>query len=265
MARSGISFQKYQGTGNDFVIFDGRDGFLGERGGVERRELAQRVCDRHFGIGSDGMIILEQDQDVDFYMDFYNPDGSQSFCGNGSRCAVAYYNSLRPGLPQLRFRAIDGIHSAESTGDGVIIHMRNVAGREQHGEDSLLHTGSPHYLIGLSADPGVDMIHRAREVRFGETFAREGVNVNFIWPDGDKLCMRTYERGVEDETLSCGTGVTAAALESNLRFGYTSPVTVITKGGALKVHFEPTSETSWENIKLEGPAHFVFTGEWPHL
>ena len=262
MAAKEILFYKYHGTGNDFVLIDGRDGFPGERGSAERASLAQSICDRHFGVGSDGLIILENEEGMDFYMDFYNPDGSQSFCGNGSRCATQFFRDLGGTSDQPQFKAIDGIHRATFTTLGVKVNMRDVQGRESIQNDSLINTGSPHYIVAFEEEPGEDWIDLARSIRYSERFKAQGVNVNFTWPNEQGLCMRTYERGVEDETLSCGTGVTAAALDASLRYGMDSPLKVLTRGGELRVHFEREGETSWKSIWLEGAAVFVFKGYW---
>jgi len=257
-----ISFAKWQGTGNDFIVVDDRSG----RFPAADPALVRHLCDRHFGIGSDGLILVRMPQAAGtaYHMEFFNPDGSRSFCGNGSRCAYAFYSALLPqGKPpdQLKFTAIDGEHTASAVQDQVNIGMRDVTGIERLSADmDLIHTGSPHLLVWVDDPEGLDILPAAHVHRYSDRFKREGVNVNFVrWKNG-QLEMRTYERGVENETLSCGTGVTAAALGAMARGLVRRSCPVRTRGGELRVDAEPWGE-GFRAIILAGPATHVFNGE----
>lgn len=257
-----MTFSKYHGTGNDFILMDGRAADFK----LDTQEIV-RLCDRHFGIGSDGLIILRNHATEDFYMDFYNPDGSQSFCGNGSRCAVAFARSLGVVTNHGVFAAIDGnhpfvVHESMMTGALEIrIHMREVSGIEHAGADCIVQTGSPHYIVPVSDLEQLDIVPAAHAIRYGERFKQQGINVNFVRYGTGELWMRTYERGVEAETLSCGTGVTAAALSLAERDADVNSIEVHTRGGSLQVKFERTAEGGFEDVWLCGPAEWVFTGE----
>lgn len=250
-----LPFFKYQGTGNDFILADNRTGNLAIS--VEQIVL---LCDRKFGIGSDGLILLQQDAIEDFYMNFYNPDGSQSFCGNGSRCAVACARKLGMVSNHGIFGAIDGAHPFVVNGDEIAIHMRDVDHVEWNGNECVLHTGSPHFIVENAQPDAVDIVKEGRAIRYSERFKGEGINVNFVRMGDAELWMRTYERGVENETLSCGTGVTAAALSLATRQPNVREVKVHTRGGDLKVKLEPTTEGGYQDIWLCGPAQLVFQG-----
>ncbi|GAB4256462.1 MAG: diaminopimelate epimerase [Vicingaceae bacterium] len=254
-----IPFYKYQGTGNDFVVIDNRNSFFPKND----LQLIQFLCTRKKGIGSDGLILIENHSKADFNMIFYNPDGSKSFCGNGSRCAVhfAKYLQLFDGN-SCYFESNDGFHHATIDGDLVKLKMHDVDAIEKGDDYYFIHTGSPHYIIETENLDGLDIIENAHKIRYNERFKAEGTNVNFIAiEDKNNVKIRTYERGVEDETLSCGTGVTAVALSvaDKLKLE-TSPITVHAKGGILKVYFEPTNN-GFKNIWLEGLAKRVFKGE----
>jgi diaminopimelate epimerase len=257
-----IAFTKYHGTGNDFIMIDGREGDFR----LEKNEIV-RLCDRHFGIGSDGLIIIRNHASEDFYMDFYNPDVSQSFCGNGSRCAVAFARSLGVVSNHGVFAAIDGnhpfvVHESMLTGAMEIqVRMRDVSTIESVGNDCIIQTGSPHYIVPFENLDQLDIVSSAHAIRYNDRFKAEGINVNFVRYGSGELWMRTYERGVEAETLSCGTGVTAAALSLAIRNQSLTTVDVHTKGGALRVKFERTSSGGFEDIWLCGPAEIVFSGE----
>jgi diaminopimelate epimerase len=255
-----LPFSKYHGTGNDFILLDGFTFPIGPD--VDRAAVARRWCHRHFGIGADGLIIVEPDENCDFRMDFYNPDGSQSFCGNGSRCAVKYFADVGNLSMQFLFSAIDGVHQAALFGDVVSIKMSDVAVPESVGDVTILDTGSPHFIRFQDQVDYLDMLSLGRAVRYSEPFAEAGINVNAVCRAGDAIAMRTYERGVEDETLSCGTGVTAAALAAHLKWQMPSGMAVKTRGGMLNVHFEEM-DGFFRNIWLSGPAEFVFNGEIP--
>ncbi|MCE7993892.1 MAG: diaminopimelate epimerase [Roseivirga sp.] len=250
-----IQFQKYQGTGNDFVMIDNRNSVF------DRNDLktVEKLCDRKFGIGADGVILIGNDTDSDFEMVYFNPDGSQSLCGNGSRCAVMFAHSLGIIAEKTRFLAIDGIHEAEIKNDQVHLLMHDVNDFQEYEKDFVIDTGSPHYIRYVSSVQEVDPIETGRSIRYSETYKAEGINVNFVEQiDDNHVAIRTYERGVEGETLSCGTGCAAAALSLGLK-GAASPVTLEAMGGRLQVAFEQEGNT-FKNIYLIGPAKMVFEG-----
>jgi diaminopimelate epimerase len=250
-----ITFFKYQGTGNDFIMVNAVDK------GITLEPLQiQRLCDRKFGIGADGIILIKTDVKTDFYVDYYNPDGSQSFCGNGSRCAVAFAfaENVFEGKT-CSFNAIDGTHTGEVLDiDNIEISMRDVEGIEEVDGDFVLDTGSPHFVRRCNALKELDIITEARKVRYNQRFSEQGINVNFISQNESEIHMRTYERGVEDETLSCGTGVTAVALSSVYEDGVYARK-IITKGGDLMVNFKKSGDL-FQTIRLQGAAKFVFSG-----
>lgn len=252
-----MKFDKYQGTGNDFVIIDDRAHVF-----PREKQVISKICDRKFGIGSDGLILIDNSSEADFEMVFYNPDGSMSFCGNGSRCAVAYAYDHNIVGRTCSFKAIDGIHSAELTENGVRISIRDVSEAQQFGNDLFLNTGSPHYLVFKDSLELPEFYSEARRIRYSDDFESiNGTNVNFITPSENGIAVRTYERGVENETLSCGSGVTACALGAVLKgLAVQSPLQVNTLGGSLYVYFNRRGE-SFSEVYLEGKAEKVFTGE----
>jgi diaminopimelate epimerase len=224
----------------------------------------QRLCHRRFGIGADGLIRINRHCDLDFEVDYFNADGSKSFCGNGARCAVAFAKSIGIEQSTYRFLAIDGEHIANFS-DGLIhLKMNDVDTIDPLEDDFILHTGSPHYIHFISDCVTFDVVAYGKSIRYSDRFKQEGINVNAVEVLADNaLKMKTYERGVEDETLSCGTGVTAAALTwatQNEILGK-SIIYVETMGGKLQVSFERTNR-GFENIWLIGPAEFVYTGQW---
>lgn len=253
-----LSFSKYQGAGNDFIVIDNRSKRI-----TLTQDQIQFLCDRHFGIGSDGLILIENgsQKKAEFDMIFYNPDGSQSLCGNGSRCAVhfAYTHAIVQGKSV--FNAYDGLHHAAVMENEISISMGDVSEIEKISDDQYyLNTGSPHYIS--FEWPGDDVFFdKALSIRHDHRFAPGGVNVNFVKVIGsNSIEMRTFERGVENETLSCGTGVTAAAIAFAARNSIESFVNVKTKGGNLKVDFVRKGSQYFSNILLTGPAQFVFSG-----
>lgn len=252
-------FYKYQGTGNDFVMIDNRHlGF--DKKDAKRIAL---LCDRRFGIGADGLILLEPHKTADFRMVYFNADGREgSMCGNGGRCVVAFAKYLGVITEEAYFEAADGMHRAVIEEDVVRLQMQNVAYVEKHGSHVYLDTGSPHH-VQLHADlETLNVKEAGAQIRYGQAYHPDGSNVNFVTKVTDTVFLvRTYERGVEDETLSCGTGVTAVALAMH-HIGETPEceVTLNTKGGALKVIFEKDGP-GYKNIWLIGPAVQVFKGE----
>lgn len=251
-----MTFHKYQGTGNDFIMIDGREKIPS----WTQAEIA-KFCHRRFGIGADGLIILAHAEGYDFRMIYYNSDGREStMCGNGGRCIARFAHDLGLGS-QFRFLAIDGPHLAEVSDASVRLQMSDVPEVEKRGQDYFVNTGSPHHVQFHPQPEALDILKAARAIRYAEPYEKEGVNVNFIKGEGQQWQMRTYERGVEDETYSCGTGVTAAALVAHFSGRAQSPVQMQTRGGSLSLSFEHHPQKGYYNIWLEGPALKVFEGQ----
>lgn len=259
-----ISFHKYQGTGNDFIILDVR-----ESDWIPAKEQVAFLCDRKFGIGADGLMLFLKSHDSHFSMKYFNSDGREStMCGNGGRCITSF--ACRAGIIEkmARFTAVDGEHYGEvlnSEGNVQIIRLKMkdvILTRKDSKSPVILDTGSPHYVVFVEDAESLDLITEARKIRYSEKFHHEGINVDFAQRTGDnKLYVRSYERGVENETLSCGTGVTAAAIAAD----YLSPshkkiYRIKTRGGSLTVSFIPDRD-HYSDIWLEGPATFVYQGE----
>ena len=261
-----ILFHKYEGAGNDFVLLDGR-GALPELS----PEFVALLCNRRFGIGADGLMVVESADGYDFRMRYFNADGYEgTMCGNGGRCITLYAHLLGIGGNVKRFVACDGEHSAEIlSGDGtagrVRLLMSDPSAIKPYGEGVLLNTGSPHYVEIREDIALADMEVEGAAIRYSEPLASQGgANVNFIEPLGEgELSIRTYERGVEAETLACGTGATAAALvAATTLFPDSDHIELTAPGGELEVDFERTEGGSFRNVRLTGPARLVFIGEW---
>jgi diaminopimelate epimerase len=252
-----ISFSKYQGTGNDFVVLDNRDGAYD---GLTLGQVAF-LCDRKFGIGSDGLMMLENADGFDFKMRYYNADGQEgSMCGNGGRCLVQFAHDIGIVKQSYQFTASDGPHEAIILDNGLIkLKMQDVHGVEVHGTDKILNTGSPHFIQYVDGVKEVDVFQQGRNIRYSESFKEAGINVNFVERVGNGIKIRTYERGVENETLSCGTGATAAALASSEKLG-PQLTNVEVEGGVLQIEFDRVGEQEFNNIWLIGPAQFVYAG-----
>jgi diaminopimelate epimerase len=253
-----IAFDKYQGTGNDFIVLDNREGLMD---GIEA-DLIGRLCHRKFGIGSDGLMLIQHHRDADFEMVFYNPDGSKSLCGNGSRCAVAYAKRLNMASGQGRFMTTDGMHAYHILPKGqVAIQMHNVSMPLTINGHPFLDTGSPHLVVAVEDVDAVEVVEEGRKLRNNDKFKHMGgTNVNFVAAmDGDSFGVRTYERGVENETLSCGTGVTAVALVLAASGQSKSPVVIHTHGGVLEVSFS-MNDFGFGDVWLQGSAQHVFSG-----
>lgn len=252
-----ITFHKYQATGNDFIVIDNRENIFPK----ENLSLVEKLCHRKFGIGSDGLILIEEHSEVDFNMVFFNPDGSQSLCGNGSRCAVNFARSI--GMitdTETNFMAYDGLHSATIADDLVNLSMNNVQNVSQSADGIFVDTGSPHFVKFVEDVHEVEIIPEGSVIRYSETYKPAGTNVNFVQQLGDhQIFVRTYERGVENETFSCGTGVTGAAIAAST-LGIKTPIEVTTKGGELTVNYTRKENGSFENIWLCGPAKMVYAG-----
>lgn len=254
-----IPFYKYQGAGNDFVIIDQREHKYIER---SDQALIEQLCRRRFGIGADGLMLLQLHPDYDFEMIYFNADGRESsMCGNGGRCISALAHRLGMFDKRCRFLAIDGEHEAVLTRPAWIdLKMADIASVEQGADYYYLNTGSPHYVSFTDTLDAIDVVQQGRAIRYSDRFREQGTNVNFVQVEGDGIAVATYERGVEDETLSCGTGVTAAAVAHHLRHpDHPTQVQVRAKGGALEVRFQPRSE-GFTEVWLGGPAAFVFEG-----
>ncbi len=253
-----MHFSKWHGAGNDFILVDDRQGQLPE----DAAGLAVRLCDRHLGIGSDGLILLRQPHqaDTDYHMEFLNPDGSRSFCGNGSRCAYAFRSKQDGERGTARFTAIDGVHNARWAGKEVEVSMRDVQGVERVDDEAyLLDTGSPHLVVRVPDPARVDIVPEAHRYRYNARFATAGVNVNFVRWHAGRVEMRTYERGVEAETLSCGTGVTAAGLWAMAQGLATGVCEVQAPGGLLHVRATRHPDR-FTQVLLQGPVQEVFQG-----
>lgn len=262
-----IHFFKYQATGNDFVLIDNRSGKYSFS-----PDQIRRICDRRFGVGADGLMLIEKHPSAHFNLQYYNSDGSESLCGNGSRAAVNMAASLGMVNGKARFEAYDGLHDAEIK-DGIVrLKMNNVREVVKSGDDYFINTGSPHIIRFVRNVKDYPVYEEGRKIRYSESFAPGGTNANFVEIQGDNtIFVRTYERGVENETLSCGTGVTAAALAASLHH-LQSPVSVRTLGGDLKVEFKSSQTPGksdqqtrqsdmFEDIYLIGPAKLVFEGD----
>ncbi len=251
-----IRFKKYQGTGNDFVMIDDRGGEFP----AENYKLVARLCHRRFGIGADGLILVRAHPDCDFEMRYYNADGQPgSMCGNGGRCAVMFARQLGIFKNSCRFMASDGLHRGQIQNGKVRLQMQDVASVQCHDGYFFADTGSPHYVAFVDDVDTFPVVEQGRKIRQQPAFAPGGTNVNFVTRRADLLDVRTYERGVEDETWACGTGATAVALVAALQNSQ-SPVMLKVKGGQLQVAFERQGK-AFKNIYLTGPATHVFSGE----
>jgi diaminopimelate epimerase len=254
-----LVFEKYQGTGNDFIILDNRDG---QYSVLQQHQIAF-LCDRKFGIGADGLMLMNASVDYDFEMVYYNADGkTSSMCGNGGRCMVQF--AARHGIHRYtyRFIAVDGMHEAEIAQNGQIrLKMQDVHQVAYHAHHMILDTGSPHLVQFVQHLHDVDVFESGRNIRYSDAFRENGINVNFAEEMSDGVVhARTYERGVEDETLSCGTGVTAVALMAAHNEKAFNQVLVKTPGGTLSVEFTKHSDQHFTDIWLCGPAEQVFSG-----
>jgi len=254
-------FYKYQGTGNDFILADNRGQAYS---GLTTAQI-NYLCNRRFGIGADGLMLLNTLEGYDFEMKYYNADGKEgSMCGNGGRCITKFAYHLGIHRETYHFLASDGPHEAEIDIEGIVsLKMKDVDHiRKFHG-DFILNTGSPHYIRLVKEVMDLDVYKKGHEIRYSRDFAEEGINVNFVeqQENSNKIRVRTYERGVEDETYSCGTGVTAAALMSYHNENGFNDIEVTTLGGNLTVEFERSDNDTYHNIWLCGPAERVFEGQ----
>ena len=254
-----FDFFKYHGTGNDFILLRDMDSEFP----ADDVERIRQLCERRFGIGGDGLILIRPHEEMDFRMVYFNADGKEgTMCGNGGRCAVAFAHKMGLCGRSVTFEAIDGTHVAKVLApDHIQLKMqsvRNIDIRQDHYE---LDTGSPHYVTFVNNVEERDVYRLGREIRLSNAFRAEGINVNFVEHSKDRLFVRTYERGVENETYSCGTGVVASAICAALRdSSERDEYNVRTKGGDLRVSFRRERENKFKNVILEGPAVFTFKG-----
>lgn len=260
-----LKFYKYQGTGNDFILFDNRDNRIDKNASA----WVAKICDRRFGVGADGVILLEKKPGYDFKMVYFNSDGRESsMCGNGGRCIVNFAHQLGIEKEYYKFLAVDGEHEAYVNKNTVFLKMHNVDVAKNGADYWELNTGSPHYVKFVSDLKSIDVKLEGSRIRNSDDYSSEGINVNFLQEKEGTLLIRTYERGVEDETFSCGTGVTAAAisytLENNLEAG-THLISLETLGGTLQVRLVKHAEGTFTDIWLIGPGTFVYEGmiEYP--
>jgi diaminopimelate epimerase len=255
-----FSFEKYHGAGNDFILIDNTKGsFHGDQ------KTIAKLCHRHFGIGADGLILLQSHPDFDFEMIYYNADGNiGSMCGNGGRCAVIFANKLNMIKDEGVFLATDGVHHAKiDEGGEVNLSMNPVHAIAKVENAFVMNTGSPHYVTFVDSVNELDVISEGKKIRNNDTYRAEGINVNFAKITDAGILMRTYERGVEDETFSCGTGTIAAAIAASVKLDdhkKEQSVFVQALGGDLTVSFTRESADHFTNVFLKGPVGFVFAG-----
>ncbi len=253
-----MKFYKYQGTGNDFVLLDNRK----QEYSLTTAQI-KHICDRHFGVGADGLMLLENEDGYDFKMVYYNSDGNEStMCGNGGRCISAFAKKLGLVSTDAKFMAIDGEHAAYFEDEIVSLKMNDVQSIKVNETYFQLNTGSPHYVHFTEYVDELDVKKEGKLIRYSPMFKEEGINVNFVEKLNEhKIFVRTYERGVEDETLSCGTGVTASAISLIHDKKGSHEINIETLGGKLSVKLENINGQTFENIWLKGKAEFVFEGE----
>ncbi len=256
-----IPFEKYHGAGNDFILIDNRDGHF-----PKQQLIIANLCHRRYGIGADGLILIEDHRSDDFEMLYYNADGNLgSMCGNGGRCAVIF--AKKSGLfdQEAVFVAYDGVHKATLTGENQVkLSMADVVAIEMDGLDYILNTGSPHFVRFVRDVSIIDVMTEGRKIRYNATYREKGINVNFASMASGICSMRTYERGVEEETLSCGTGTVAVAIAASIHLNQQEKMQeyiLHAPGGVLKVYFSRLSGNHFSNIYLEGPVQHVFSGE----
>lgn len=250
-------FYKYHGAGNDFILLDDRD----EQWPTDHNELARRLCQRRYGIGADGLVVLTNATEGDFGVNYYNADGTTALCGNGLRCAVHLAHTLGIIGHETTFSATDGLHRAHIAPEGIACSMAPVAQLVPYANGLCIDTGTPHYVEEVANVANFDVITAGRKVRYATQFQPNGINATFVTNKGTgELVARTYERGVEGETQACGTGAVAAALFVAQQASQAAPITVHMPGGKLQVRFTHHPHGGFENIYLQGPAVQVFAG-----
>jgi diaminopimelate epimerase len=255
-----IHFYKYQGAGNDFVIIDNRDLHFDSH----NVQLVSFLCDRRFGVGADGLMLLEIDPQSEFRMRYYNSDGREaSMCGNGGRCIAAFavHQQIVKDAKHFTFNAVDGLHEASYNSGIVSLKMVDVDTVERTNGAFYMNTGSPHHVVMVDDTNNIDVYNEGKRIRYSDTYSPQGTNVNFVSiDDTNQITVRTYERGVEDETLACGTGVVASAISASLTNG-ADRFNVNVRGGKLEVRFKKVTDTLFQDVYLIGPGTFVFKGE----
>ncbi|MDP2088970.1 MAG: diaminopimelate epimerase [Flavobacteriaceae bacterium] len=254
-----IAFQKYQGAGNDFIIIDNREDLFPKNA----PQLIEKLCDRKFGIGADGLILLEKSTEFDFKMIYFNSDGNEStMCGNGGRCIVAFAHKVGLFDKETAFEAIDGKHFATIEGKDVKLQMIDIQNVQHHQDHYFVNSGSPHHIILTTHINLCNVVSEGRKIRNGAPYFEQGSNVNFVEKVTENhFKIRTYERGVEDETLACGTGATAVAVAMyDAKMTDNTSLIMETLGGKLAVSFQKENN-QYTNVFLKGPATFVFNGE----
>jgi len=255
-----MNFFKYEGAGNDFIMIDNRN----ESFEAGNNDLVAEMCSRKTGIGADGLLLLENHSDYDFKMRYYNADGSETeMCGNGARCIVLFANFLGIIGGKTNFMAGDGSHEAYIEGSHVRLKIRDIDKIQEEENFYLINTGVPHYVCFTEDLNNIDVYKEGRKIRYSQEFNKIGINVNFVSIDENKISVRTYERGVENETLACGTGIVASSIITSIHTGRKyNNFTVLAKGGILEVSFDPKENNIFKNIWLKGPARFVYKGEY---
>ncbi len=256
-----INFTKYHGTGNDFILIDNR------KNQVSLSEvLIKNLCDRHFGIGADGLIILKKSEHYDFEMQYFNSDGKEgTMCGNGARCVIFFARQLGIIPNKTVFTAIDGLHEGQILNinkDEAIakIRINDISKIEKIENAYFIDTGSPHYILFSDNIKNINIKKEGKKIRYSKQFHPYGTNVDFVEINNDQVFVRTYERGVEEETLSCGTGVVAVAAAIYLRNNKLIVYNINTLGGLLKVSFRPETNKRFTDVWLEGTSNKVFNG-----
>jgi diaminopimelate epimerase len=254
-----FTFYKYQGTGNDFVMIDNRDTTFPK----DNVKVIEKICDRRFGIGADGLILLENDPETNFKMVYYNADGNESsMCGNGGRCLVAFAKKMGVIENEATFIAVDGLHHATIDSMNIVsLQMKEVDQVQINPNYIFLNTGSPHHVQLTEHLEAIDIKKEGAAIRYGDLYGKAGSNVNFVKPiSQNEFSIRTYERGVEDETLSCGTGATAVAIAMNaIGKSAENKITINVEGGQLEITFQKENGI-YKDVFLKGPATFVFEG-----
>lgn len=254
-----LLFSKYHGAGNDFVIIDNRSGSF-----PKSTNLIKHLCDRHFGIGADGLMLLETTANADFYMRYFNSDGNEStMCGNGGRCITLFAKNIGVIDSSTRFVGIDGEHLANFDSPDIInLKMQDVSSIEIGDNYYFINTGSPHYVCFVDDVQKIDVNTQGKSIRNSFNIKNGGTNVNFVDYSNDIINIRTFERGVESETLACGTGTVASAIAYYIHTKNLKPEYKIqTQGGELLVRFKKSEDAQFEDVWLKGPAMHVFDGQ----